>query len=71
MPMTFLGTHSHAVVQPKMVICRYYNTLERTAVRDAFTCAYAAENGQLSVLQWACANEFEWDTSTCSWAALN
>jgi hypothetical protein len=35
------------------------------------TCTYAAENGDLSILQWCRANKCPWDERTCSMAAKN
>ena len=37
----------------------------------ALTCAYAAKNGRLGVLQWARENGCPWDKWTCMYAAEN
>ena len=36
---------------------------------DATTCAFAAKEGQLEVLQWLRRNGCPWDQFTCSFAA--
>ena len=36
---------------------------------DVYTCANAAEDGQLAVLQWARANGCPWNEDTCAFAA--
>ena len=38
---------------------------------DRMTCAFAAKNGHLDVLQWARANGCPWDELTCVYAAEN
>ena len=38
---------------------------------DKWTCAAAAGNGHLAVLQWARAQGCPWDEETCEYAALN
>ena len=40
-------------------------------VNGLMTCAYAAQNGHLEVLQWARQNGCEWTSLTCTYAAEN
>ena len=38
---------------------------------NAQTCAHAAGNGHMAVLQWARSQRCEWDANTCHNAAIN
>ena len=63
------GMYGHAAMLPRKAILRCCSGRVKTVARgmDERTCAYAAREGHLAVLQWAHENGCPWETVTYSY----